>query len=68
LDERRPDDPAYRIASVRHLKKGGWFRPDEFGVSFHTTGDLQQDELAQYLVDHHIRSSPEAPKAMLGSF
>ena len=67
VEERRPDDPAYRIASVRYLKKGGWFRPDEFGVSFHTTGDLQQDELAQYLTDHQIRSSTEAPKAMLGS-
>lgn len=67
LEERRPHDPAYRIASVRHLKKGSWFRPDEFGVSFHTTGDLQQDALAQYLAAHHIRSSREAPKAMLGS-
>jgi hypothetical protein len=67
LKERCPDDPAYRIASVRHLKKGGWFRPDEFGVSFHTTGDRQQDELAQYLADHHIRSSSASPKAMLGS-
>jgi hypothetical protein len=67
LEERRPEDPAYRIASVRYLKKGGWFRPDAFGVSFHTTGDRQQDELAHYLAEHQIRSSREAPKAMLGS-
>jgi hypothetical protein len=65
LAERRPDDPNYRIASVWQAKKGGWFRPDEFIVTFHTVGVLQQDALDQYLKEHEVHSSVTAPKEQL---
>ncbi len=67
LTERRPADPTYRIASVQHTKKGGWFRPDQFSVSFHGVGAMQQDDLEQYLTEQNIHTSTEASKAMLGS-
>lgn len=63
---RRPADASFRIASVRHIQKGGWFRPDQFKVSFHAAGALQEEALQQYLTEHDIQSSSQAPKAMLG--
>ena len=63
--ERRPADPGYRLASVRHAKKGGWLRPDEFVITFHSVSSLHEAELQQYLVEHQVRSSSEASKAQL---
>jgi hypothetical protein len=66
LARHRPADASFRIASVRHTKKGGWFRPDQFKVTFHAVSALQEDALQQYLAAHNIQSSSQAPKAMLG--
>lgn len=66
LERRRPADASFRIASVRQTKKGGWFRPDEFKVTFHAVGTLQEDALQHYLAEHNIQSSGQTPKAMLG--
>ena len=66
LARHRPADASFRIASVRHTKKGGWLRPDQFKVTFHAVGALQEDALQQYLTEHHIQSSSQAPKVMLG--
>jgi hypothetical protein len=44
---RRPADSGYRVASVWHAKKGGWLRPDEFIITFHTVGALQEAAFAQ---------------------
>jgi hypothetical protein len=65
LTAHRPLDPTYRIASVRHIKKGGWFRPDQFSVSFHAVRTPQDVELQQYLAEHQVKSSAAAPKDML---
>lgn len=66
LTRHRPPDASFRIASVRHTKKGGWFRPDQFKVTFHAVSARQEDALQQYLTEHHIQSSSQTPKAMLG--
>jgi hypothetical protein len=66
LERRRPADASFRIASVRHTKKGGWFRPDQFKVTFHAASPLQEEALQQYLAEHHVQSSLQTPKAMLG--
>ena len=66
--QRRPADPSYRLASVWHSKKGGWFRPDEFIVTFHSVGTLQEADLQQYLTTHQVRSSADAPTAKLAKF
>lgn len=63
--ERRPADSDYRIASVWHAKKGGWLRPDEFMVTFHGVGALQEAAFMEYLATHPIKSSPEASRARL---
>lgn len=63
--ERRPADQSYRIVSVQHTKKGGWLRPDEFILTFHSTGVRQEADLQRYLAEHQVRSSPDAPKAKL---
>lgn len=65
LTARRPADPGYRIASVWHAKKGGWFRPDEFIITFHTVGATQETAFAQYLAERQVQSSTSAPKAKL---
>ena len=59
--ERRPSDLSYRIASVVHTKAGGWLRPDEFSVTFHSVGRLQEETLRQYLDQHQVHSSSQAP-------
>jgi hypothetical protein len=63
--QRRPAEASYRIASVWHAKKGNWFRPDEFMVTFHSVSTPQEATLAQYLAEHHVRSSSDVPKAKL---
>jgi hypothetical protein len=66
--ERRPADPSYRIASVWQAKKGTWLRPDEFVVTFHSVGALQEADLQQYLTAHQVRSSADVLKAKLAKF
>lgn len=66
LERLRPADASFRIAAVRHIKKGGWFRPDQFKLTFYAAGALQEDALQTYLAKHHIQSSSQAPKEMLG--
>ena len=64
--QRRPADTSYRLASVQHSKKGGWFRPDEFTVTFHAVSSVRETDLQQYLRDHQVQSSTATPKATLG--
>lgn len=59
--ERRPHDLSYRIASVVHTRAGGWLRPDEFSVTFHSVGRLQEETLLQYLDQHQVHSSSQTP-------
>jgi hypothetical protein len=66
MQQRRPADTSYRLASVQHTKKGGWFRPDEFTLTFHAVSSVRDADLQQYLYDHQVQSSTETPKAMLG--
>ncbi len=66
VERHRPADASFRIASVRHTKKGGWFRPDQFKLTFHAAGALQEEALQKFLAEHNIQSSAQTPKAMLG--
>jgi len=61
VNERRPAGLSYRIASVVHAKAGGWLRPDEFVVTFHGVGVLQEEALQQYLSEHRVQSSSQTP-------
>lgn len=58
---RRPTDLSYRIVSVIHTRAGGWLRPDEFVVTFHGVGALQEEALQQYLNAHPVQSSSQPP-------
>lgn len=63
--KRRPVDPCYRIASVRLLKKGTWFRPDQYSVTFHAVGVMRDAAFQGYLADNQITGSAQAPRALL---
>ena len=65
LAQRRPTDPSFRIAAVRLTKKGNWFRPDQYAVTFHAVGALRDAEFQHYLAEHHIQSSTDASRALL---
>jgi len=65
LAQRRPADPSFRIAAVRLLKKGNWFRPDQYAVTFHAVGVLRDAEFQRYLSEHHVQSSADASRALL---
>jgi hypothetical protein len=65
LAQRRPADPSFRIAAVRLIKKGNWFRPDQYAVTFHAVGALRDADLQHYLAEHHIQSSIDASRALL---
>jgi hypothetical protein len=65
LAQRRPADPSFRIAAVRLIKKGNWFRPDQYAVTFHAVGALRDAEFQHYLGEHHIQSSTDASRALL---
>jgi hypothetical protein len=67
LAEHRPTDATYHIVSVRHTKSGGWFRPDQFSMTFHAVRTQQEDELQQYLAEHQVKGSTSAPKEMLAA-
>ena len=65
LAQRRPADPSFRIAAVRLTKKGNWFRPDQYAVTFHAVGALRDAEFQHYLSEHHIQSSADVSRALL---
>jgi hypothetical protein len=65
IAQRRPADISFRIAAVRLLKKGNWFRPDQYAVTFHAVGALRDAEFQHYLSEHHIQSSVDASRALL---
>ena len=52
LNRRRPPAGSFRIAAVRLLKKGNWFRPDQYAVTFHAVGATHDAELQRYLEAH----------------
>jgi hypothetical protein len=65
IAQRRPADPSFRIAVVRLTKKGNWFRPDQYAVTFHAVGARRDAEFQGYLAEHHIQSSTDVSRALL---
>jgi hypothetical protein len=65
IAQRRPADASFRIAAVRLIKKGNWFRPDQYAVTFHAVGALRDAEFQHYLSEHHIQSSVDVSRALL---
>ena len=65
IAQRRPADSGFRIAVVRLIKKGNWFRPDQYTVTFHAVGVLCDAEFQHYLAEHHIHSSTDVSRALL---
>jgi hypothetical protein len=65
IAQRRPTDPSFRIAAVRLIKKGNWFRPDQYAVTFHAVGVTHDAELQHYLTEHQVQSSADASRALL---
>ena len=65
MAQRRPADTSFRIAAVRLIKKGNWFRPDQYAVTFHAVGALRDAEFQHYLSEHHIQSSVDVSRALL---
>ena len=63
--QRRPADNNFRIAAVRLTKKGNWFRPDQYAVTFHAVGVTRDAELQRYLAEHNVHSSADISRAML---
>ena len=63
--QRRPVDKNFRMAAVRLIKKGNWFRPDQYAVTFHAVGATRDAELQRYLAEHNVHSSVDASRAML---
>lgn len=65
LAQRRPSDPSFRIAAVRLIKKGNWFRPDQYAVTFHAVGATHDAELQRYLAEHNVGSSADVARTLL---
>ena len=65
IAQRRPADASFRLAAVRLTKKGNWFRPDQYAVTFHAVGALRDAEFQHYLAEHHIQSSVDVSRALL---
>jgi hypothetical protein len=65
IAQRRPADPSFRIAAVRLIKKGSWFRPDQYAVTFHAVGVTRDAEFQHYLAEHQIQNSADASRALL---
>jgi hypothetical protein len=61
---RRPTDNNFRIAAVRLIKKGNWFRPDQYAITFHAVGATRDAELQRYLAAHNVCSSVDVSRAM----
>jgi hypothetical protein len=62
--QRRPVNNTFRIAAVRLTKKGNWFRPDQYAVTFHAVGATHDAELQRYLAEHNVRSSADVSRAL----
>jgi len=67
LAQRRPTDPHFRIAAVRLVKKGNWFRPDQYAVSFHAVGAMRDAAFQDYLSAQHVQSSTDASRTQLSA-
>ena len=65
IAQRRPTDPSFRIAAVRLIKKGNWFRPDQYAVTFHAVGVMRDAEFQHYLTEHQVQSSADASRTLL---
>ncbi len=65
IAQRRPADPSFRVAAVRLIKKGNWFRPDQYAVTFHAVGVMRDAEFQHYLTEHQVQSSADASRALL---
>jgi len=65
IAQRRPADPSFRIAVVQLIKKGNWFRPDQYAVTFHAVGVMRDAEFQHYLTEHQVQSSADASRALL---
>ena len=63
--QRRPVDKNFRMAAVRLIKKGNWFRPDQYAVTFHAVGVMRDAECQHYLAEHQVQSSADASRALL---
>src|SRR5262245_5042436 len=65
IAQRRPADPSFRIAAVRLTKKGNWFRPDQYAVTFHAVGAMRDAAFQHYLTEQQIQSSADVSRALL---
>lgn len=65
IAQRRPAHPSFRIAAVRLIKKGNWFRPDQYAVTFHAVGVTRDAEFQRYLSEHQVQTSADASRALL---
>ena len=65
IAQRRPTDPSFRVAAVRLIKKGNWFRPDQYTVTFHAVGVIRDAEFQHYLTEHQVQSSADASRTLL---
>jgi cytochrome c oxidase subunit 4 len=54
IAERRPQDPSFRIASVRVTRPGNRLLPDRLTVTFHAVGAPQDEALRRYLAAHEV--------------
>ena len=65
VTQRRPAENSFRIAAVRLTKKGNWFRPDQYAITFHAVGATRDADLQRYLAEHNVHSSVDISRAML---
>ena len=65
IGQRRPADASFRIAAVRLTRRGNWFRPDQYAVTFYAVGATRDADLQRYLTAHNVRSSADVSRAML---
>ena len=65
IAQRCPADTNFRIAAVRLTKKGNWFRPDQYSITFHAVGATRDAALQRYLAEHNMHSSADVSRAML---
>ena len=54
IEERRPADTSFRIASVEVVKPGNRWWPEQLAVTFHAVGETQEAALQQYLTATRI--------------
>ena len=62
--QRRPTDASFRIAAVRLIKPGNWWRPDQYAVTFHAVGLTHDAALQRYLAEQNVGSRSEVARAM----